>query len=165
MSDEDDVVFFIEPVCSDDVFLQNRTEHSNINYKRTYRQSVSHIDLQCHEPCLSDHDDDISVKRRRTSLYSQSSDSQKNYFTQISNISNNVNRRSITNHNPMIEKVQQHGYIVANYICYIPLRISKCYTPFNIVDIYDNIEKIYDDSFFIVDSIDIYHVLCSWAYF
>ena len=65
----------------------------------------------------------------------------------------------------MIEKVQQHGYIVVNHMCYIPLRISKNYTPFNIVDICDDIEKIYDDSFLIVDSIDIYHALCSFAYF
>lgn len=204
MTDEDDVVFLIEPEYSDDVFLKKRTEHSNINYKRTYKQSVphvdlqchepflsdhgdiisikrnktsvysqsnwntsdSHVDLQCHEPPLSDHDEDISVKQRQTSLYSQSnwntSDSQKNYLTKICNIKN---RRLITNHNPMIEKVQQHGYIVVNHMCYIPLRISKNYTPFNIVDICDDIEKIYNDSFLIVDSIDIYHVLCSFAYF
>lgn len=205
MIDEYDVVRLLEPECSADVFLKDSTEHLNIKCKRTCTQSVAYVDLQCHEPYLSDDDNDISLKRRRTPLYSQSnwntadvhvdlqchepylsdydisvkrrrtslysqsnwntSDVQKNYFTQTSHISNDVNRILITNHNPMIEKVQHHGYIVVNHMCYIPLKISKMYTPFNLIDIYDNIEKIYNDSFFIVDSIDIYHVLCSFAYF
>ena len=169
MIDEDYVNRLIEPECSDNVFFKDRTGYITINYKRRCTQSVACVDLRCHEPSLSANDNDISVKRRRTSLYSQSnwntSDAQKNYFTQISNISNDMNKRLITNHNAMIEKVQQHGYIVVNHMCYISLRISKMYTPFNIIDVYNNIEKIYNDSFLIVDAIDIYHVLCSFAYF